>query len=513
MAGIALGRLLGKIEASRVSGNSGQWQETVISSVVNDSRKCVPGALFFAVRGSKIDATAFLNDALAKGAAAVIVEEPAPPVETFPVPLISVPDIRECLAEAASVFYGRPTGAMRSIGVTGTNGKTSVAWLLGNLLPALGEPAAVVGTLGFAFAKKALAIEDFQTTSNTTPDPLDVFRFLAAAREQGARALAAEATSQAVVQKRTITIEWDSGIFTNLTRDHLDLHGTLENYAAIKSRFFTEELVRSPKTKKTAVINIDDEVGRRICAELAGAPVKCCTYSTCSKADAYTTSSEVTLNGTRLEAVLFGESAVIESRLIGRFNLSNILAAVACLVSLGFEPEEVVNAVKDVPPVPGRLELVAQAPIHVFVDYAHTPDALVNVQQSLRDLEPRRLITVFGCGGDRDRGKRPLMGRVVAEMSDLAVVTSDNPRSEEPDKIIEDILPGIAGAARPSHFCYEVIADRRAAVEFAVSAARPGDAVLVAGKGHEDYQEIKGVKHPFLDRNVCLGAMAARGIV
>lgn len=490
-----------------------------ITALSVDSRQVGPGTLFFALKGAKDDGRRFLGDAAARGAVAAIVEydeTAAPGGEPDVLPLFYVDDARDVLSRVAAKFYGSPTDSLLSIGVTGTNGKTSIVWIVAGMLSYVSVKPVVVGTLGMSFLVQGPreTLKDFQKTANTTPGPIEMYRFLA--QSAGAQALVMEVTSQGLVQKRTNAVHWDTAVFTNLTRDHLDLHGTLENYEAIKTSFFTGELAASRKPKKTAVLNLDDSAGLRIRDKLRGArgDLTCLTYSTRDKsADVYVEHAECGLNGTALTVSLRGCPVELQSRLVGRYNVSNLAASAAVFAVLGYDAPRTAAAVASVLPVPGRLERVGSGEVHVFVDYAHTPDALLNVQRSLRELCQGRLITVFGCGGDRDRGKRPIMGEAVAQLSDYAVVTSDNPRSEDPERIIDDIVPGLKTAQARAGFTWERISAREEAIKQALTLARSGDVVLVAGKGHEDYQEICGVKHPFLDRDVCRGAMEDLGIL
>lgn len=513
--------LLERTSVRSVHAPNGNWDETVVSNVEHDSRRVVPGTLFFSIRGSRVDGHQFIPEAVAKGACAIIAEHT--PAESFDVkelslPVIFVDNIRLVLSEVAARFYGEPALQLINVGVTGTNGKTSVAWIAASILCDLGIPAALVGTLGVGLPgdKSDEKLYLFEKTSTTTPDPVELHAFLARSRELGIKAAVVEATSQGHVQHRTSSIDWNSMIFTNLSRDHLDLHGSLEAYAAIKKSLFTESLPKSRKSAKTAVVNLDDPLGRDILSALGShsASLSCYTFSTQNtEADSFVSSVAGDIHQSIVEATLLGKQISFRSKLVGHYNVSNVLAAATALVSLGYPVDEICEAIARVPPVPGRLELVGNADIHVFVDYAHTPDALVKAQQSLRPLCSKRLITVFGCGGDRDRGKRPLMGQAVAELSDYAVVTSDNPRTEDPEKIIEDILPGIGQGESNPNFHFQTVVKRDEAIAEAIREANPGDVVLVAGKGHEDYQEIHGVKYPFLDRNVCLGVMRNQGIL
>ncbi len=475
-----------------------------VHSIHSDSRALEPGGLFFAIRGAKHDGTAFIGAAIRNGAVAVVIESGGSEADAdyaaTSVPVIPVANIRAVYSAACASIHSEPSRKLDCFGVTGTNGKTSVSWIIAHALDALGQRSGILGTLGESIVGGA-----FQSLDNTTPDALTVHRFLSRALNAGCSAAALEATSQGVVQHRTSAVEWNAAIFTNLTRDHLDLHGTMDEYERAKTRFFTEELSQSGKAKKVAVINIDDEAGSRIAQRLRAEHPEMETvgYSFLREAQGTAKNFIPSIDRSQFEAKLLGETVRLSSRLIGAFNVYNLLAAATCLRAVGFSAAKIAEAFESVPPVPGRLEVVPAGKFHVVVDYAHTPDGLIKAQQSLRPLTGARLITVFGCGGDRDRGKRPLMGQAVAELSDVGVLTSDNPRTEDPERIIDDIVPGLSAGGSRTGFGHFREADRKKAISWAISAAREGDVVLIAGKGHEDYQEIHGVRYPFSDQEVC----------
>lgn len=479
------------------------------TGLADDSRVVAPGDLFFAIPGATTSGIAFASQAVASGAVA-IVHAATEPFRESGVPGIAVSDVRSALASAAVRFFGAPTSSLLTFGVTGTNGKTSSCWILAEALAALGRPAAQIGTLGMRLVADAKGSTEFISCATTTPGPIVLQRFLAEAHAAGMVAAAFEVSSHAVIQRRAANIDWDRIIFTNLTRDHLDYHGDLESYFAAKERLFVEDLPASSKSGRGAVINIDDPRGRALAQKLrARNEVQVWTFSADGLADAdgVMRSGEFFPRQSKLSFVLMGEEINFKTALIGRFNAVNLLGAALALRSAGFSGAEVAAGLAAVRVVPGRLELVGGGACSVFVDYAHTPDGLVSAQRALREVMAKgRLITVFGCGGARDRGKRPLMGRAVAELADYGIVTSDNPRDEDPGRIIEDILPGLRGV---DSFAFEAVPDRRAAIFRAVALAEPDDVILVAGKGHEEYQEINGVRYPFADREVCLEALTA----
>ena len=469
----------------------------LISSLAFDSREVQPGSAFFAIPGIKNDGAEFIKEALANGAVAVISQSENQIVNKnfF---YIQVDDVRAVLAEASQRFYDSPSDSLFLCGVTGTNGKSSVSWLMRNALENLGVQCSLYGTLN----EKSIT----KISPPTTPDSLFLAKSLRQDINRKAKAAVLEVTSHALNQSRTAALNWDMAIFMNLGRDHLDYHKNIESYRSAKRKLFFKELLQSTKSDRHAIINIDDETGRGIAKDLK----ETCSdiYSTTfsldkhSQADVYVTNFEANLKRTLIDVVVNGQSASIYSPLVGRFNISNIIAAVAALSAKGFGLSQIEDAIKDVPSVPGRMERVSSGEVNVFVDYAHSPDALISAQGALRELTTGRLITVFGCGGERDSGKRPLMGKAVAELSDVAVVTSDNPRGEEPRVIIDQILPGF-DCADSSDFEFFVEVDRTEAIKLALSEAQPGDTVLIAGKGHESYQEVRGEFIEFSDKRAC----------
>jgi len=496
-----IGELITALEPLQVAGPT----TGTVGGLAYDSRRVVAGGAFFALRGSHVDGHAFIDQALAAGAKVVVMEQPRPLPDA--VLGVTVADARQALARAAALYCGRPAEKMLAVGVTGTNGKTTITYLLEALLQAAGRQPAVIGTVSYRFGARQ------QPASHTTPESLELQQTLAEFADDGADALVMEVSSHALEQNRIAGIPFRVGIFTNLTPEHLDYHLTMESYYASKRRLFADHVVPAGAA---AVINIDDPYGERLAGEFSGAWTCGCS----DQAKIRARDIELNRDGVRFNVELPDGQVAVRSPLLGRFNVSNLLCAIAAAAALGIDKTTIATALQQAGQVPGRLERVANSrDALVLVDYAHTGDALENVLATVRDLQPRRLITVFGCGGDRDRSKRPAMGAVAARYSDLVIVTSDNPRTENPDVILAEIVPGVrqhqpnelsAEAAREAQG-YLVIPDRRAAIDFAVDLLQPGDLLLVAGKGHEDYQIIGTTKHHFDDREELAAALEKRG--
>ncbi|GIV19561.1 MAG: UDP-N-acetylmuramoyl-L-alanyl-D-glutamate--2,6-diaminopimelate ligase [Armatimonadota bacterium] len=458
-----------------------------VTDVAYDSRKVKPGALFVAIPGQRYDGHDFVQDAVARGAVAVVVERP---VEGAAVPLLQVPCAREALALLANGFYGFPSRSLLLVGVTGTNGKTTTTHLIAHLLRASGFSTGTIGTLGAVLDGVGEV-----PISHTTPEAPDIQYVLHTAVQNGVQAVAMEVSSHALDQRRTLGLEFDLAVFTNLTQDHLDYHQTMENYAESKRKLFVEYPRRSTKPFR-AVFNLDDPTGRKWYEES--------TYTRwgygVSSQDASVRALEVRLSPSAVEmrvATPAGEYPV-HVPLGGAFQVYNILAAFTASFALSLPPDKVLEALRAAPQVPGRFEIVPNhRGLTVIVDYAHTPDGLENLLRSARALQPRRLITVFGCGGNRDRSKRPKMGAIASELADLCVVTSDNPRDEPPEAIIDEILQGVR-----RRDVVLVEPDRRRAIALAIENAQPGDMVVIAGKGHEAVQIVGDQRIPFDDRQV-----------
>ena len=462
-----------------------------IEGLCNDSRRVQPGDVFVAYPGEASDGRAFIAAAIAAGACAVIWESAGfewP--RGLAVPNLGIQGLREIAGEIAAHVAGHPAESLWMIAVTGTNGKTSCSHWIAEALNAIGRPTALIGTLGHGFPG---ALEGL---TNTTPDALALHDLLASYRDTRASAVVMEVSSHGLSQGRLSGARFDVALFTNLTRDHLDYHGTMENYGAAKARLFDwPEL-------KSAVINVDDGFGRRLVARLSGRPVKVWTYGLGSGAIA----------GHRLDAHRLGldleirtpwGSGQVRSPLMGAYNAANLLAVLGVLLASDVPLDQAVTTLSRLRAVRGRMQTLGGGtqPL-VVVDYAHTPDALEQVLKALRaHIAQGRLTCVFGCGGDRDPGKRPLMGEVASRLADAMVITSDNPRSEDPERIIQ----AIASGARPP---YALEPDRARAIGLAISGAAKGDVVLIAGKGHETYQEIAGARQPFSDIDVANGCLA-----
>ncbi len=493
-----MARSLGEIEA-KIGSDAGSY-----TGITADSRAVKPGMLFVAIRGEAVDGHRFIQDALKHGATTVVAE--ASDVSAYDSNIVLVSNSREALARLAHAYYGYPSKKLLSIGVTGTNGKTSVAWIVSEALALRDISSAHLGTLGKRF-KEPGAVSQFQDLDNTTPDSLITYAFLGECLARGASACVMEVSSHALMQQRTRGLEWDGVVFTNLTRDHLDFHGSMEEYRAAKERLFRVELAESKKALRFFVVSVDDETGRQFAAackrELPGVDVISVSAGLPGAARIGVAGVQYLGTGTAIEVLVDGAPKRLNSRLLGEYNVSNMLTALGVLLGTGVGVDEALALLSGVPPVPGRLELVEPHDVRVFVDYAHTPDALSRAQRSLREITTGKLITVFGCGGNRDRGKRPLMAKAVEEISDVAIVTSDNPRNEDPAAIVDEAVRGFSGArGARDNFAMFVEVDRSAAIKRAIELAQPGDSVLIAGKGHEPYQEVCGVKHPFSDSQV-----------
>ena len=470
--------------------------DIVVSGLNLDSRRVRPGDAFLALRGTREHGIKFAASAIERGARVVLAEAPATSDAALDVPVLWIDNLHGRVGDIAARFFGEPSAALGVIGVTGTNGKTSTVQLLAHALEHLGHRAATIGTLGAGLHG------NLQEGERTTPDAIQVQGLLAEFRAEGATHVAMEVSSHALEQGRVGAVKFDVAAFTNLTRDHLDYHGSMEAYGAAKAKLFAWPTLRA------AVINIDDAFGRELAAQLP-AQVRALSYSAADDRDADIAAMSVVTSSEGLNFILrspWGERPV-HSHLLGRFNVANLLTVVGCLGALGESFENIVAAVEAMAPVNGRMNRLGgfgNEPL-VVVDYAHTPDALEQALTALRAHCAGQLICVFGCGGDRDAGKRPVMGGIAERLADGIVVTDDNPRSEDGDVIVAQI---VAGLARPEQARIE--RDRAVAIRWAVTQAKPGDVVLVAGKGHETYQESAAGKRPFDDFAVARAALEIR---
>jgi UDP-N-acetylmuramoyl-L-alanyl-D-glutamate--2,6-diaminopimelate ligase len=480
-------------------GEAGEAGGIRVRDLAIDSRAVTAGDAFVALRGGRDHGIRFAPAAVARGASAILAEAPAPaPAATATVatvPVLWIDALREHLGAIAARLFGDASRALRVIGVTGTNGKTSIVQLLAQALAGAGRRVATIGTLGAGLHGSVVAGE------RTTPDAIAVQRLLAGFRAEGATDVAMEVSSHALEQGRVNAVRFAVAVFTNLTRDHLDYHGTMAAYGAAKARLFDWPGLEA------AVIDVDDAFGRELAGRIA-ADVRCLRVGIADdRADVRATAIAAGLDGLRFRLVSPWGEGTIASRLIGRFNVSNLLAVAACLGVLGFDLEAIRAALARLEPVPGRMQRLdgpASAPL-VVVDYAHTPDALEQALRSVRAHAPGRLTVVFGCGGERDAGKRAPMGAIAGRLADRAIVTDDNPRGEDGDVIVAGILAGFDGRAG-----VRVERDRARAIAAAIDGARAGDAVLIAGKGHEPYQDIGGERHPFDDVEVARHLLGGR---
>jgi UDP-N-acetylmuramoyl-L-alanyl-D-glutamate--2,6-diaminopimelate ligase len=460
-------------------------REIEIARVTSDSRVVRPGDLFVAIAGEKADGLMFVSEAVARGAVAVASDRPAP--AGVRVPWIRVLSPRRALARFATRLAGEPASKLVLAGVTGTNGKTSTALLLQAILARRYGSAGFLGTIGYRTARREIA------GPRTTPEATVIQDLLAEIVAEGGRAAAMEVSSHALSLDRVEGCRFDVAVFTNLTRDHLDFHGDMENYFEAKRRLFDLRKAGAP-----GVVNVDDPSGPRLAAE-ADPPIL--TYSPSGgPADFRAEAARCSLSGTEFDVARDGPTFRIASPLGGRFQVANILAAAAAGIGLGIEAADIAAAVASVSRVPGRFERVeAGQPFPILVDYAHTPDALEGLLRSVREVTDRKIILVFGCGGDRDRGKRAPMGRIAGSLSDIAIATSDNPRSENPEDILRDVEAGLSASGATK---YLKIVDRREAIRRAIELANPGTVVVIAGKGHETTQTIGSRVIPFEDRLV-----------
>ncbi len=467
-----------------------------VHAITDDSRAVTAGSLFVAVKGERVDGHGFVEQAIKAGAVAVIAQAP---VASGPLPFVLVADSRKALGLLGSRFHGDPSARLKMIGVTGTNGKTTTTYLCKSLLEGIGRRVGLIGTVGYQIGQETFP------ASHTTPGALDLQGLLAKMVESGLTAAVMEVSSHALTLDRTSGCEYDVAVFTNLTQDHLDFHHTMDEYFEAKLRLFTG-LAGGQKTGKRAIVNLDDPRGDAI---RAACPVPVWGYAIQNQTDLKAERVRLSLTGTTFTAATPSGTFTVESRLVGEHNVYNLLGAIGVALHDGATSDQICEATAHIANVPGRFERVSSGQdFTVVVDYAHTEDALLRLLTAAQALKTGRIITVFGCGGDRDRGKRPKMGRAAVEYSDVVVLTSDNPRTEDAMAILREVEVGVRDAlTRRSHVQYHLVPDRREAIGAAIREAHRDDMVLIAGKGHEDYQIIGTNKFHFDDREVAREAI------
>lgn len=474
---------------------TGLDQDVEIHGLQTDSRYVRPGDLFIALRGFSVDGHDYVEEAVGKGAAAVLVEEPM----EVDVPCVLVPDSRRAMAVIANAFYHAPTQRLKLIGVTGTNGKTTTVHLIQKILSDHGKPTGTIGTISMRIADREYPVR------NTTPDAVELQQGFHMMCEAGLSHAAIEVSSHALDLGRTRGCLFHIAVFTNLSQDHLDYHKTMEQYREAKGLLFSQLGNHYPthgSSGQVAVLNADDEASAYFSRIT---PAQVVTYGIEKEADVRAENVNVTSEGTSFMLRTFRGSIAIQLQMVGKFSVYNALAAATVALLEGISLEDIAKSLESVKGVPGRFERVDQgAPCTVLVDYAHTPDSLKNVLLTIRQFAQGEVYCVVGCGGDRDRAKRPIMARIAALHSDTAVFTSDNPRSENPEAIVDDMMAGLEGVSSGK---IKRIVDRREAIHYAIQQAKPGDVVLIAGKGHETYQEICGVRYDFDDREVAREAL------
>ena len=470
--------------------------ELDIRQIACDSRKVQPRALFFALHGSKADGNSFIRDAVARGAVAIASEFPPPAAMPASVTWIRVPEARKALAIAATNFFGHPAQALKLVAVTGTNGKTTTTSLVDAIVKASGAKTGLFGTIGYH-----TPLGDYPAP-NTTPESVDLQGFLAEIRDAGGRYAVLEASSHSLAMDRLWGCHFTAAIFTNLTREHMDYHKTFEDYFAAKRHLFEGTGAGAPEV---SVLNIDDEYGKR----LTGLAKNTVSYGLESSAQITTKKFQLTFSGLAFTAQTPNGKVQVSSRLVGRINVYNILAAIGAAQAVGLPNEAIEAGIRNLESVSGRFQRIDLGqPFNLVVDFAHTDDALENLIRTARELNSKgRIITLFGCGGEKDRTKRPVMGEVTGRLSDLTILSSDNPRSEDPLKIISDIVVGLQKTAGK----YMIEPDREKAIALALDEARAGDIVLLAGKGHENYQILADKTLEFDDREVAARILKERG--
>jgi UDP-N-acetylmuramoyl-L-alanyl-D-glutamate--2,6-diaminopimelate ligase len=483
---------IAEVTGAKLSGDG----SIIVTDVSHDSRRVGKDALFAAVSGALFDAHKFVPQVMAQGAAGVLSEQPAPP--DFNGVWLQVPEIRRAMALAAAEVQGHPSRELQLVGITGTNGKTTTAYLIASIPEAAGELVAMTGTVEYRLGRER------HKADRTTPEAPDMQRLLRQAVEIGCRTAVMECSSQAMDFHRCDELEYAVAVFTNLTRDHLDYHKTMENYWYAKQRLFDGRLGSRPRN---SVINVDDPYGVELADKLEREGLRVVRYAVNAQADVTAHDAEFSLEGMKFQLLTSGTEREFRSPLVGAPHIYNTLAAVASGLALGYNLDIITAALENCTGAPGRFERVPHdGDFSVVVDYAHSDDALLNVLRAARDVVKGKIITVFGCGGDRDRSKRAPMGEAAGSLSDVVILTSDNPRTEDPEQILCDAEEGIRITGKP----YRKIADRNEAIHRAIAEAQTGDLVLIAGKGHEDYQIIGREVFHFDDKEVARAALASR---
>ena len=488
-----LAELAALVEGAVINGD----KDLTIEDIEHDSRKITQGALFVCMEGVHVDGHKFIPQAKEKGAVAIVTQLKLQPEEAEGLTVLQVPDLKKALQAVVPFFHDYPARSMRVIGITGTNGKTSISYMVRAMLRRMGCRVGLIGTIQIMIEDQVLPIH------NTTPDVVDLQRTLAMMREANMDYVVMEVSSHALDQNRVAGIEFDTAVFTNLTQDHLDYHKTLENYKKAKTILF--DLVSQPgiKNGKTAVVNIDDAAGQDM---LAHSKCRHITYAINREASLQAENIQVLASGAQFDIKIGEGHLPLKLQITGIFNVYNVMAAVGAALAEGVPGPVIKSCMEEFASVPGRFELVRGGQdFAVIVDYAHTPDGLENILETARQIAKRRIITVFGCGGDRDNTKRPIMGRIAAKLSDYVVATSDNPRSEDPQRILDMVKAGVEEAigSKP----HEYIIDRRLAIFRAVELAEKDDIVIIAGKGHENYQILHDKTIHFDDKEVALEAI------
>ena len=455
--------------------------ETEIAAVTSNSREKTDRGLFFCIPGARFDAHNYAPQAVGNGCVALVVER----YLDIDVPQVRVSNARAAMSRMAAAFFGHPARGMKLVGITGTKGKTTSTYMLKAILEKAGHKCGLIGTTGNMIGDKLLP------GSLTTPDPIDLQRTLRMMADEGVEYVTMEISAHAIDMHRLDGMVFEVGCYTNLSQDHLDYFHSMENYFETKKKFFTTGMVRN------ATVNVDEETSAGV---LEAIDIPCLTYGICAPADLFARDIEITEEGVSFEVQLQGMHPLqVNLMMTGMFNVYNAMAAASCAMVLGISAEDIKGGLEGMPSVPGRIEMLpTNTPYRVILDYSHVPDALMNILTTVRQFAKARVIALFGCGGDRDQGKRPMMGEIGGKLADLSILTSDNPRTEDPMKILEAIEAGI----KPTGGEYVVIENRREAIRYAMEIAEAGDIIVLAGKGHETYQEINGVKYPFDEKVV-----------